>query len=152
MALRLLALARVGRWRTSRSNYNLVVDLGISSPLSLVAPGAPPPQIHWVKALADTGCTHTSIFSGPANAVGLSVVIQTSVQSTTQAVTADVYVADLFIRWSLLGRVFEFPFRDRRLLQLIRPNPAFEALLGMDILGIGIFVVNGQTGSASFCW
>lgn len=44
-------------------------------------------------------------------------------------VPANVYLADLFLRWShpwAQGQVFEFPFRDRRILELIRSTPANE--------------------------
>jgi len=135
--------------------YGPVIDIGIAAPLSLAPTGAPPPPITWIKAIADTGCTHTSIFTDAAKKIGIPVISKTTVNSTTQAVPADVYLADLFLRWShpwAPGQVFEYPFRDRRMLELIRSTPANEALLGMDIMGIGTMYVNGQNGTATFCW
>lgn len=129
-----------------------VVEIGISPPRSLLAANAPAPAITWIKAIADTGCTHTSIFGGAATRAGLQVVSKTTVNSTSHSIPANVYLGDLFLKYSVANTAFEFRFRDRPFLELIRGDPNFESLLGMDILSIGTFYVNGQTKTATFCW
>ena len=131
-----------------------ILDIGLSSPLSAAAPAstATPPPIHWFRALADTGCSHTAIHASVAQQVGLQPVSQGTINSTTQTVAVNIYLADLFLRYNLVGRTFEFAFRNRLISQLHLQNPDFEALLGMDLLGVGMLVVNGPTGTATFCW
>ena len=129
-----------------------VLEIGISSPLSLATHGAPPPQIHWFKALADTGCSHTSIHSDVAAKAGLTVISKALVKSTTHSVAVDVYLGDLFLRVTMGTRVFEFPFRDRSFAQLLNASPSFDALLGMDIFSYGTLVINGDLRQATFCW
>jgi hypothetical protein len=35
---------------------------------------------------------------------------------------------------------------------MVHKNPAFDILLGMDILSQGVFVTNGGLRQATFCW
>jgi len=129
-----------------------IVDVGIAPPLSLVPQGDPPPSIRWVKAIADTGCSHTALHSGAAAAAGLPIISKIFVRSTTHTVPANVYLGDLFLRYTVFNNSYEFPFRDRPFTELVQNSPDYDALLGMDLLGIGTLVVNGQTRSATFCW
>jgi hypothetical protein len=130
-----------------------VVDIGIALPNSLATQGAPPAPIHWVKAIADTGCSHTSVHTSVAAGVGLPIIAQANVQSTTQnAVPANVFLVDIFLRVNSGGSVFEWAFRDRPVLELLRASLTHEALLGMDLMGTGTFNVNGLLKMATFCW
>jgi hypothetical protein len=130
-----------------------LLEIGIAAPVSLAPHGAPPTPITWIKAIADTGCSHTALFSGVATAAGLPIIGKTQVHNTSQIVSADIYLGDLIIRCGLPGnRVFEFPFRDRRFTELLQGGPNHNALLGMDILGLGVFTTNGLLASATFCW
>jgi hypothetical protein len=129
-----------------------VTEIGISAPASLQAAGAPAPAITWIKAIADTGCTTTSIFSGVAKNAGLIVTGKTNVISTTHTLAANVYLGDLFIRAVYMGGNHEFPLPDRQFVELLQSNPNFDALLGMDVLQLGTFVVGGHAGIATFAW
>jgi hypothetical protein len=132
--------------------YGPVLDIGIAAPLSLTPAGAPLPSINWIKAIADTGSSHTSIATVAAGRIGLPIINQTTVGSTTQLVPANIYLADLFLRWNDRGQTLEFAFRDRPMTELVRATPANEALLGMDMLEFGTFSLNGENKTATFCW
>ena len=129
-----------------------VLEIGIAAPRSQLAQGAPPPQIHWIKAIADTGCSHTSIQTSVAAKIGLNIVSKGSASTPGGNVAVNLYLGDLFLRPMIGTRPFEFRFGDRGLSEMVNPNPHFEALLGMDILNFGVFVVNGMTTEATFCW
>ena len=47
---------------------------------------------------------------------------------------------------------FEWRFHDIGIVEMVNPNPDFEALLGIDIICQGIFVTNGSVKLATFCW
>jgi hypothetical protein len=130
-----------------------LLDLGIAAPTSLISAGTPPPKITWFKALADTGCSHTSIHTSVAAACGLTVMGKSGVTTPAGNVAVNIYHGDLFVR-SLLGWVspFEWKFGDRGLVEMVHKNPAFDILLGMDILNQGMFATNGGLRQATFCW
>jgi hypothetical protein len=115
------------------------LDVGISSPLSLAAAGAPPPAINWFKAIADTGCTNTSMHSSVAIACGLSVLGKTPVSTPSGRGPVNLYHGDLFLR-SLIGWTarFEWKFQDCFFPEMLQKHPSFDILLGMDILNQGV--------------
>jgi hypothetical protein len=129
------------------------IDIGISLPASLAPTGSPPQTITWFKGIVDTGCSHTSIHSSVATACGLTVMGKSGVTTTAGNVAVNVYHGDMAIR-SLINWAtpFEWVFNDRGLLEMVHKNPAFDILLGMDILNLGMFVSNGGLKQASFCW
>lgn len=132
-----------------------ILEIGISAPASLVPAGAPRPQIQWIKALADTGCTHTSIHSATAASAGLKILGKAPAPINTAAgpVTCNIFHGDLFVKVPLPnGTVFEFPFKDRGLIELACKIPDVDALLGMDMFSLGTFHINGITRNAMFCW
>src|SRR5215467_11854140 len=102
-----------------------VIEIGISLPISLMAQGAPAPQIHWIKALADTGCSHTSIHSSVATKCGLTVISKSAASTPAGSVAVNVYHGDLLLR-PLIGGVtpFEWRFPDRGLLEMLHHNPS----------------------------
>jgi hypothetical protein len=128
-----------------------LLDLGISAPLSLTASGVQP-LICWIKAVADTGATNTCISPSAIARVGLPLTGQAQVGTVNEIRTANVYSADLFLRCTFAGKSSEFPFRNVAVTELIAPSPKNDALLGMDILRLGILVANGQTMTGTFCW
>jgi len=113
--------------------FGPVTEIGISVARSQLPQNSPTPPITWIKAIADTGCSTTSIFSGVASKAGLKVVSKTNVISTTHTVPANVYLGDLWIRATYIGGNHEFPLYDRQFIELIQANPNFDALLGMDV-------------------
>ena len=129
------------------------LDVGITSPASLVAPGGQAPIANWFKAIVDTGCSHTSIHSSVATKCGLAVIGKSGVTTTAGNVAVNLYHGDLFLR-SLIQWTspFDWSFSDRGLLEMVHQNPAFDILLGMDILNLGQFVSNGGLRQATFCW
>lgn len=129
-----------------------LLDIGIAPALSLMPPGSAPPPIRWIKAVADTGCSHTAIHSGVALTANLPLISKVVVNSTTHSVVANVYLGDLVLRYTIFNNSYEFFFRDRPFTELIQNNPNYDALLGMDILGLGLFSVNDHTKLATFCW
>jgi hypothetical protein len=129
------------------------LEIGISAPESLQAAGSPPAQKFWFKATADTGCSHTAIHSSVAQKCGLAVLSKTLVATTSGNVTVNVYHGDLYLRslvaWTL---PFEYVFNDQPLSEMLNANPNFDALLGMNILSQGTFVLNGGFKQATFSW
>jgi hypothetical protein len=133
--------------------FGPIIEIGIALPASTIVAGAPKPPISWVKALGDTGCSHTSIHASVATALSLQIVGKANAHTGGGATANDIYHGDLFLRVPLANnQVFEFPFRDRQFLELKAKLPAGDALLGMDILGLGTFHVNGITKNAMLCW
>jgi hypothetical protein len=129
------------------------IDIGICAPASLVAPGSPSPAITWFKGIVDTGCSHTSIHSSVATACGLKVMGKGGVTTTARNVAVNIYHGDLFLRALInWATPFEWNFNDRGLLEMVHKNPAFDILLGMDILNLGVFTTNGGLKQATFCW
>lgn len=129
------------------------LELGIAAPSSLASAGSAPPPITWFKALADTGCSHTSIHTSVAAACGLQVLGKSGVTTPAGNVAVNIYHGDLFFR-SLISwqSPFEWKFADHGFCEMVHKNPAFDILLGMDILNQGLFVTNGGLKQASFCW
>jgi Aspartyl protease len=130
-----------------------ILEIGISSPASQLTSGSAKPQAIWFKALADTGCTHTSIHASVAQKSGLKVIGKGGAQTPGGNTAVNVYHGDLFIRslisWS---SNFDWQFADRGLVEMVNPNPNFDALLGMDILNLGTFTTHGGLKVATFCW
>jgi hypothetical protein len=128
-----------------------LLDLGISAPLSL-APTGIRPTIYWFKAVADTGSTNTCVSPNAIAQAGLPLTGQAQVGTINVVTTTNVYSADLFLRYVFAGGINEFAFRNLPVTQLIAPSANNDALLGMDILRLGIFVINGHTMTGTFCW
>jgi hypothetical protein len=129
-----------------------VIEIGISSPRSLGGSSGPLPKIHWIKAIADTGCTTTSIHSSVAARCGLQTISKVPASNPGGVIAVNIYHADVFLRPLIGGKPFEWLIPDRGILEMVNPNPNFEALLGMDVLGMGVFTTNGLTKQATFCW
>lgn len=129
------------------------LQIGFSVSAATRAPNSPKPNIHWVNAIADTGCTMTSVYTAAASAAGLQILSKTMVNSTTHSVAANVYIGDLWLRLPLPnGSFFDWAFPNRGFIELLQSNAGCEALLGMDILASGFFSVNGLSRTSTFCW
>jgi hypothetical protein len=128
-----------------------VLEIGISSPDSLAQSGCEP-KIYWVKAIVDTGCSHTAINSVVAANCGLKVVGKDSANNTSGVIAVNIYHGDLVLRPMMDGSQIEWRFDDRRFIELLHVHPEFDALLGMDILNEGLLVTNGLLKQATFCW
>lgn len=130
-----------------------VLEIGISKATSLLAAGEAQPPIIWAKAIADTGCTTTSIHTDLAARAGLQVIAKGTVNSTTHTVPVNVYLGNIYLKWKLLnGSEINMPFPDVQLLELKQCSANHEALLGMNLMGMGHFTVNGLNRMATFCW
>jgi hypothetical protein len=129
-----------------------MIEIGISAPISQLAAGAGPPPIHWIKAIADTGCSLTSIHASVANKCGLKVISKANSNTAASMVVVNLYHGDLLLRPLIGSRPFEWRMNDRRILQLVHSSPDFDALLGMDVLSTGLFSCNGALKHATFCW
>jgi hypothetical protein len=122
------------------------LDAGISIPQSLLAD----PPVHWFSAIADTGCSDTAIHSSVALSCGLCAIGKSSI--TTPAGIADVnrYYGDLYLR-SPYGHT-PWVLENCTFVEMPCKHSAFDVLLGMDVLGMGILTIDGPAGSATFCW
>ncbi|MHC8509747.1 MAG: retropepsin-like aspartic protease [Rhodospirillales bacterium] len=102
------------------------------------------PEVHSYNALIDTGASLTSISKNIVDAAGLESRGRTSVASVHGPANRDVYYVDIFIPvvnlWRPRVRVVEFTLN----------TPAFDALLGMDILCKGLLTVDGPKGEFTF--
>jgi hypothetical protein len=131
------------------------IDVGIAAPSSLAMDDdeVPPPTITWFKAIVDTGCSRTSIHSSVAAECGLQVMGKGTVATTAPQVAVNVYHGDLFLRCFIGWETsFELKFPDRGLVEMLHKNPAFDILLGMNILNRGVFSANGGLRQATFAW
>jgi hypothetical protein len=130
-----------------------VTEIGLAAPLSQQPAGAPPPVIYWAKSLVDTGCSHTAIHSSVAQKSGLPVIGKIPIHNTSQNnIIVNAYLGDMFIKCGFIYGTMEFRFVDRQFTELLAASPNFETLLGMDIIGLGVLVVNGSVNSATFSW
>ncbi len=127
-----------------------VIEIGVSQPTSTA--NGTHPTVYWIKAVVDTGCSHTSIHTSVAVKCGLTVLGKASANTPGGAHAVNLYHGDLFLRPIIRGKPFEFPFNDRGLVEMTHQNPDFDALLGMDILNYGTFHTNGVLKQATFCW
>jgi hypothetical protein len=130
-----------------------VISVGVSSPKSLLAPDASSPQIYWFRAIADTGCTNTSVSQNVINTLGLKSISKAQVTSTTQMINANVFLGDVFLKASIVssGQI-DWAFPNRFLLELIHQSPHFDVLLGMDMLEYGVFSMDGPGKAGTFSW
>src|SRR4051812_7329105 len=120
-----------------------LIEIGISYPSSQLSQGDPEPPIRWIRAVADTGCSHTSVHSSIAAACELPIISVGRAHTPGGVVTTNIYHGDLLLRPVIGHGPFEWRFWDRQFIEMVNPNPEFEALLGMDVLSQGMFVVNG---------
>jgi len=125
--------------------------LGISAPVSETV-GGTPPSVRWIKAVADTGCTHTCVTPSIISSAGLRLRGKVKVGTPFQTIPAKIYVADLYLKYALNKTILEFAFRDKQITEFLNPAPNNDALIGMDILEIGTLIVNGPMQLATFCW
>ena len=129
------------------------LEIGIALPLSQVPAGQPRPQIRWFKAIADTGCTHTSIHTSIATTCGLNVIGKGNSSTAGGNRAVNVYFGDLYVRSQIAWVTpFEWQFADRGLVEMVHQNPNFDALLGLDILNLGTFIMHGGLKLATFSW
>jgi hypothetical protein len=129
-----------------------VIELGVSCPASKQVPGTPSPKIYWIKAIVDTGCSHTAIHTSNALQCGLSVISKGQASTPGGMVANNIYHGDLFLRPLVGATPFEWKFPDRPIGEMVHHNPAFDALLGMDIISHGILTVVVNIKLATFCW
>lgn len=130
-----------------------ILDVGISSPNSLRPSGAPPPAISWFKALVDTGCGTTSIHASAARQCGIQVIGKSAIETATGVVPVNVFYGDLYVRPLLLWQTpSQSRFDNRSFAELPHGHASFDILLGMDVLNLGFFSMNGGSRLATFCW
>jgi hypothetical protein len=130
-----------------------ILEIGITAATSSRIPGTPVPEVRWVKAVADTGCSHTCIHTVTARGAGLKVVSKSLSWTPGGAVPCNLYLGDIFLRETLYdGSVAEYSFRDRHIVELPFKIPKISGLLGMDMITVGIFEINGPNGRASLRW
>src|ERR1700679_941204 len=90
-----------------------VIELGVCCPASKQVPGDPPPTIHWIKAIIDTGCSHTAIYTSIAQKCGLSVISKGQASTPGGMVANNIYHGDLILRPMIGATPFEWRFPDR---------------------------------------
>ena len=123
-----------------------VVTVGIAPPQ------ASPTGMDWIRALVDTGSSHSAVSASAARRARLPSIAKTIVMNTSQITPADVYAGDLYLPYeNSAGRhVHQIP--RCRLVEILLPSPNFDMLIGRDILSIGTLIVIGQTNVVNFCW
>ncbi len=128
------------------------LEVGISRAVSLL-PSESTPHVLWFKAIADTGCSHTSIHSSVAVKCGLQTISKSFASTPAGNVAVNMYHGDLYLR-SLVSWAtpFDWSFNDRAFAEMVHQNPNFDILLGMDILNMGVFITNGGLRQATFSW
>ena len=75
-----------------------VLDIGISAPTATMASGSPRPAIHWIKAIADTGCSNTAVHTSVTPICGLRTIGKALTNTAAGPVPINVFLADIFIR------------------------------------------------------
>jgi hypothetical protein len=88
--------------------------------------------------MIDTGASHTCVTPAIANQARLHALGLVTVQSTTQVVQVNTYLADF-----LLPVGGGFMLRDIQLSELRLGNPAFDGLFGRDLIVRGQLYING---------
>lgn len=89
------------------------LDIGISVPASITAPGAAP-NVQWFKAIADTGCSHTAVHSSVAAACGLNIIGKSMATTPAGAIAINNYHGDLYFKSMVSWTIpFDWAFNDR---------------------------------------
>ncbi|MFO1157302.1 MAG: hypothetical protein U1E60_00530 [Reyranellaceae bacterium] len=127
-----------------------VLEMGIAPAASLRSRDAPPP-ILWFKALADTGCSDTSIHTSLAVRCGLQIISTGAATTPTGILPVNLFHADLFLRAVGWEAEVQRPMHDRTLVELTHGDPTVDVQLGMDILNLDVFTTNGGTRQSTFC-
>jgi hypothetical protein len=129
------------------------VEIGIAPHSPSDIAGVPPPTTVWIKAIADTGCTHTSICAAAAARASLPVIGIGQMTTASHTIPANLYFGTLWVRGMVTGTTsFAWNFPARTFIELGLPGASHEALLGMDIISLGIMVVNGSEKKTTFAW
>ena len=118
-------------------------------PLSLTTQA---PAIGWVRALVDTGCSHTSVTSTLAQSIGLNIAGRGSAHNAQSTTAVNIFHADLILKPIILGNPVEIRVPDCRLMEFLHPSLPFDVLLGMDLLMQGTMYINGTNCLLTFCW
>lgn len=129
------------------------VEIGISLHDPKQIPGVPPADTTWIKAIADTGANRTCICAAVALRAKIPVIGIGQIQSASHIVPANLYFGTLWLKGLIPnGPIYAWNFPARTFMELGQPGAGHEALLGMDILGLGVLVVSGPEGKTSFSW
>jgi hypothetical protein len=119
-----------------------VFNCVVARPVSLLPIGVIPTGATSVRFLVDTGASHTCVNHAIAVRANLHVLGLVAVQSTTQQISVNTYLADMFIP---IGNPGVF-LSDVQLSELLLGNPFFDGLLGRDLLTRGQLYLNGVAG------
>jgi hypothetical protein len=125
--------------------------IGVAKPLSSLSDPSEQ-KIVWLLGLIDTGCSSISITPTAATTVGMPMIGKMPVQSTTQAIEADLFLGDVFIAYADPADKFHHFFRDIRFVEIRFGNVHFDILVGRDVLALGLFQINGKTNQFTFAW
>lgn len=99
-------------------------------------------QTYQTRALIDTGATNTCISSAAAKALSLNPIHQIQLRGVNGVVPANVYVIDLTFPGSNI-LIKGLKVTEAKQLK----EPAFDMLLGRDVLSNFLFVYDGGTGA-----
>ena len=123
------------------------LEVGISE-LSAGSDG--PPAITWAPAKIDTGASATAIPQTVIGTVGLEAVSRTTARTANGTVQTDIVEGDLYLKYTEAGQERIQIFPQRRLCSLADGGNPRPALIGMDLLSLGLLVVYGRLNTADF--
>jgi len=116
-----------------------ILATSVGRPLSLQPLAATHFPMATARFLIDTGASHTCVTSMVAVQAQLEVIGLVPIQSTTQQIVAQTYLADILMPMGTSS----FMLRDRQLTELRLGNPSFDGLFGRDLISLGQLYVNG---------
>jgi predicted aspartyl protease len=124
--------------------------IGVSEPrgVALLKAAVPVPQAVMVKALVDTGASHTAVDPSVMKSLGLTPRrIAKTITPSTGAAPHKCHTYDVSIHVPLGVATALFSKNAWEVTCLELKHQGFEVLLGRDILADGILVYDGRAGT-----
>lgn len=128
-----------------------IVDIVVFYPASMLPAGADPTKRAQVTVpmIVDTGADITSLATSVAIALGLPVLGQRPVRSTTHQQPANIYLGDFMLT---APGISPATISDVRYLDFPQGQGAVQGLLGRDILAGSLIQVNGKENTLTIAF
>ena len=132
-----------------------IITIGIALPRSLPTTGrggdGEPADVAIIHALVDTGASVTCISRGIAEEVDLPLIGKVAMSSASEVTPANVYLGDVALPFGEPGKSHWLAQEALQLAEFNADSPHYQALLGRDVLGLGLVTMTGYDRRPTIC-